>query len=226
MAKGSSAAAREEQIKAKRSAIRVLLERKDITTGDALLEPASTRERRLLDANEVLVATGSQTAALMTLASILIARAQARGEACAMITDSTRLPHAPDLVAAGVDLPSLPFLRVADAVDAAHAVKTLLSSGAFGLIVWDMAHPQKLTQSAVATLSLLADAQGTSLLLLAQGRDAIERGMSGWRCERVLLTTEAISCGEVVLRAWRMPHRQLAGTWSCVGQRVEAPNHS
>lgn len=75
--------------------------------------------------------------AVLTLATELVAHAQAAGEPAAWVcVDSDFYP--PDVAACGVDLDSLVVVRVQDAQAAGRATDRLVRSGGFGLVVVDL----------------------------------------------------------------------------------------
>ena len=84
--------------------------------------------------------TGGGAVSRTTLAMSLIAKAQAEGEGCAWV-QSIKSPDlfAPDLEQAGVQLESLPIVRVPALLrEVLKASELLLRSGAFGVVVVDL----------------------------------------------------------------------------------------
>lgn len=75
----------------------------------------------------------------LTLALDLVREAQDRGEPTAWITARRATFFPPDAAAGGVDLERLPVVFAAGPRDAARAAGRLLRSGAFGLVVLDLA---------------------------------------------------------------------------------------
>lgn len=77
-------------------------------------------------------------AGALTIAVGLVLEAQRAAEPVAWIVVGGDGPHPPDVVAAGVDLAALPFLRVDQPMQALAAANRLARSGAFGLLVVDL----------------------------------------------------------------------------------------
>jgi recombination protein RecA len=69
----------------------------------------------------------------------LVLEAQRQGEPVAWITLQERSFYPPDVAEGGVDLDALVIVRVPEARAAARAADQLIRSGAFGLIVLDLA---------------------------------------------------------------------------------------
>ena len=83
--------------------------------------------------------SGSNDGACLTLAISMVLDAQLQGETVAWVSsiDSTFYP--PDVHDSGVDLDALAVIRVPDTRDIMHATDKLARSGAFGLVVFDLA---------------------------------------------------------------------------------------
>lgn len=77
--------------------------------------------------------------ATLTAAIELVAEAQQQREPVAWIALAQSSFYPPDVAASGVDLAALAVVRVPDAIAAARAAERLLRSGAFGLVVLDLA---------------------------------------------------------------------------------------
>ncbi|MFH1807177.1 MAG: recombinase A [Pseudomonadota bacterium] len=75
----------------------------------------------------------------LTQALALVREAQLAGEPAAWVTLQQQAFFAPDAAAGGVDLRALPVVRVRSAQQAGRAADKLLRSGAFGLVVVDLA---------------------------------------------------------------------------------------
>ena len=105
----------------------------------------------------------------LSLACGLVLDAQARGEPVCWIAAGPSVFFPPDMAANGVALERLPVVRVPDALRAARAADRLLRSGAFGLIVADLAGPggARIRASAQARLAQLARRHDTALLCLS-----------------------------------------------------------
>lgn len=83
--------------------------------------------------------SGRGAGAQISLALGLVAEAQHRGEPAAWITGPASTFYPPDAAAAGVALDRLPVVFAPDATAAARAADKLVRSGAFGLVVIDLA---------------------------------------------------------------------------------------
>ncbi len=105
----------------------------------------------------------------LSLACRLVLEAQSCGEPACWIAAGTAVFFPPDMAANGVALDRLPVVRVADAPQAARAADRLLRSGAFGLVVVDLAGlaAARVRASAQARLAQLARRHDTALLCLA-----------------------------------------------------------
>jgi recombination protein RecA len=129
------------------------------TTGEARWS-LGTMRGRLVE----LSARGA--AATLTAAVELVLEAQTQSEPVAWITLASGSFYPPDAADSGVDLNALVVVRVPDAIAAARAAERLLRSGAFGLVVLDLALGQ-----ADLSRSLSLAIQGR-LVTLAQTHDA------------------------------------------------------
>jgi recombination protein RecA len=98
--------------------------------------------------------SGQQSAAYLTAAFGLVLDAQLCGDRAAWITFEQSAFFPPDVAAGGVDVESLPVVRVGNALAAGRAAEHLVRSGGFGLVVIDLsshalsshagdAHPEK-----------------------------------------------------------------------------------
>lgn len=79
------------------------------------------------------------TTTSITAAAFLVREAQLRGEPAAWVATGRSSFFPPDLRASGIDLEALPVIRVPDVPAAARAADRLLRSGAFALVVLDLA---------------------------------------------------------------------------------------
>jgi recombination protein RecA len=104
----------------------------------------------------------------LSLAFGVVAEAQRRGEPAAWINGAGSAFYPPDAVAAGVSLERLPVVFAPDPSAAARAADKLARSGAFGLIVLDLAgRPGAVVPQPLLTrLVGLAQQHGTALLFL------------------------------------------------------------
>lgn len=81
--------------------------------------------------------SGDAAAPILTVALMLVADAQRAGDNVAWVTDRHTAFYAIDALA--IDLAALPIIRAPDAARAGRAASHLLRSGAFGLVVLDLA---------------------------------------------------------------------------------------
>jgi recombination protein RecA len=113
----------------------------------SLLDPPAWRSSDL--AGRLVELSGQQSAAYLTAAFGLVLDAQLCGDRAAWITFEQSAFFPPDVAAGGVDVESLPVVRVGNALAAGRAAEHLVRSGGFGLVVIDLpshasdAHPEK-----------------------------------------------------------------------------------
>lgn len=126
------------------------------------------RERWSLDAlrGRLVELSARGATAILTTAIELVREAQLAGEPAAWIMLASSSFYPPDAAAAGIDLAALVVVQVTAPVAAARAAARLLRSGAFGLVVLDLADPT------VEQAPELAMAQQGRLVTLAQTHDA------------------------------------------------------
>lgn len=112
--------------------------------------------------------SGGEAGAPLTLVFRLVLEAQRLGEPVAWVGrwESTFFP--PDVAAAGVDLDTLPVIRVPEPLAAARAADLLLRSGAFGLLVLDIGAGAGLPLPVQTRLVGLAKQHHTALLCLTE----------------------------------------------------------
>ncbi|PIE18913.1 MAG: recombinase A [Proteobacteria bacterium] len=136
--------------------------------------PASARDARW-DFDEVsgrVVELSSRGAgAALTGAFGLVLDAQRRGENVVWISARAAGFFAPDVAAGGVDLAALPVVLAVNPSAAGRAATHLLRSGAFGLVVLDLAADQALPAPLLTRLSGLAQHHGAALLCLTDKGD-------------------------------------------------------
>lgn len=114
--------------------------------------------------------TGQAASARLTWVVQFVAQAQRAGETVAWIQPKGGSLFPPDLQQSGVDLSTLPVIRLPDTASMLRAADILLRSGGFGVVVLD------LTADAIAPPS---DAQLGRLLGLAQKHNAIAMFVTG-----------------------------------------------
>jgi recombination protein RecA len=115
--------------------------------------------------------SGQQSTAHLTAAFGLVLEAQLCGDRAAWVTFEQSAFFPPDVAAGGVDVESLPVVRVTNALAAGRAAEHLVRSGGFGLVVIDLSsaagNAYARTPPAVLPVPLL-----TRLLALARTHHA------------------------------------------------------
>ncbi len=130
---------------------------------------------------------GGADSANISVASRLIHQAQTAGDLGAWVATHRDVFFPPDLAAAGIDLSALPVVwafahdeekqrgrragRVPHARAAARAAERLLRSGAFGLIVLDLARDLTLDAASQGRLLRLAEHHDAQVLILRRRRE-------------------------------------------------------
>jgi len=122
-------------------------------------------------AGRLVELSGQQSTAHLTAAFGLVLEAQLCGDRAAWVTFDQSAFFPPDVAAGGVDVESLPVVRIATARAAGRAAEHLVRSGGFGLVVIDLSsaagNAYAHTPPAVLPLPLL-----TRLLGLARTHQA------------------------------------------------------
>lgn len=90
-------------------------------------------------AGRLVELSGEGSSAKLTIAFGLVLEAQQQQEITAWITLSESTFFPPDVVESGVDLETLAVIRLPDLLSTARSAVQLLRSGAFGLIIIDLA---------------------------------------------------------------------------------------
>lgn len=117
--------------------------------------------------------SGASASAVLTAAVGLVLDAQGRGEPAAWVSPRASTFYPPDVEASGVDLGALVVVRVPEAGAAARAADRLLRSGAFGLVVVDLAGGGSEGSAAPKSPSKSLETSGlTRLLGLARRHEA------------------------------------------------------
>ena len=115
--------------------------------------------------------TGLGGSASLTMAAALVLDAQRGKETVAWVTPRESAFFPPDLAAGGVDLDALAVIRLPDASCVARAAERLLRSGAFGLVVLDLAGgrgPADVAMPLQARLVGLAEKHAAAVLCLTR----------------------------------------------------------
>lgn len=123
-------------------------------------------------AGRIVELSAHGASATLTLAMRLVWEAQREGEPAAWVAPRRRGFHPADAEANGVDLEALAVVRVPEPQDLAKAADYLVRSGAFGVVVLDLADEAKLTDRQLTRLGGLAMKHGTVLLCLTAKPDA------------------------------------------------------
>lgn len=104
----------------------------------------------------------------MTAAMGWVVEAQTEREPVAWITGPSGSFYPPDAVASGVDLAALVTVRVPDLAIAPRAAERLLRSGAFGLVVLDLAASDVLPIAHQGRLVTLAQAHDAAVVCITE----------------------------------------------------------
>ncbi|MCA9772547.1 MAG: recombinase A [Myxococcales bacterium] len=168
---------------------------------------------------EISAAAGS---AALTAAMGLVLDAQGRGEPVAWVGPRASTFYPPDAQAGGVDLRALIVVRVPDAGTVARAADRLLRSGAFGLVVMDLAGgaseraspSNSLETSALTRLLGLARRHEAALVLVTRKGEAAP-SVGSLVSVRVEARRERIGPGHFrcAIRALKDKRRGPGWTW-------------
>ncbi len=112
--------------------------------------------------------SGQGNLATLTLACRLVLDAQREGETVAWITPKESSFYPPDAAEAGIDLAALAVVRCPDARAVAPAADRLARSGAFGLLVLDLAGGGDVSMPLQSRLAALARKHNMAIVLLTQ----------------------------------------------------------
>lgn len=129
-------------------------------------------------AGRLVELSGRQSAAHLTAAFGLVLDAQLCGDRAAWVTFEQSAFFPPDVAAGGVDVESLPVVRIGNALAAGRAADHLVRSGGFGLVVIDLssgagdAHAEKPAAALPVPLLMrllgLARTHHTAVLILTK----------------------------------------------------------
>ena len=201
------------------------LARRGIRTGRALAgSPARRSPPRwcLAEVRGRLVeVSGTGAGAWLSLASLLVAEVQSRGEPAAWVTVRGSVVHPPDLARQGIDLSALPVVFSPTAPAAARAAERLVRSGGFGLVVLDLVGaPPTLPPALSSRLAALANRHGATVLVLVEkdpGAPSLGTRVS-LRCEgrREGGVDGIFSCRVAALRD-RLRGGSWSAAWTCHG---------
>ena len=118
-------------------------------------------------AGRLVELTGWRAGAVFSSALALVVDAQRCGETVVWVGPRSRSFFPPDALSAGVDLAALPVVRLARPEEIPFAADVLARSGAFGLIVLDLASAT-LSLGALSRLAGLARTHEAALVLLTE----------------------------------------------------------
>lgn len=146
------------------------LESKGVQRASSLTSPDSVGKDWTLDAltGRVIEVSGAADTAALTVCASLILQAQQQGGLAAWVAGSESLFYPPDFAASGIDLKTIPVVRVADTLNGAHAADTLIRSGAFTVVVLDIGRTLDLSFSVQTRLVGLAKKHHTALLVITR----------------------------------------------------------
>ena len=108
--------------------------------------------------------------ALLSWTADLLWKAQQRGEPAAWISSYGQTFFPPDFHAFGIDTEALPFIRTTSATAAARAADKLLRSGAFALVIIDLAGGAVVPPPLLSRLLGLARAHDAAVVFLSSQR--------------------------------------------------------
>jgi len=109
----------------------------------------------------------------ITAAASLILESQLRGEPAAWVAVGESIFFPPDFDQCGIDLDSLPVVRVPRALSASRVADRLLRSGSFGVIVLDLGTDIDMRIAVQVRLAALAKKHRTALVCLTQKEPAV-----------------------------------------------------
>jgi recombination protein RecA len=115
----------------------------------------------------------SSQAVSITAAGSLILDAQLRGEPAAWVAVGGSTFFPPDFAACGIDLESLPVVRLPHLLAASSATDRLLRSGGFGVIVLDLGNDSDMRLAVQVRLATLAKKHHTTLVCLTRKEPAV-----------------------------------------------------
>ncbi|HUH03317.1 MAG TPA: recombinase A [Kofleriaceae bacterium] len=119
--------------------LRDLLSSKHLRHAEIRADAGSDTWTRANLSGRLVEISGQGATASLTAAIGLVHEAQREGEPTAWITLPGSIFYPPDVADTGVDLAALAVVRVGSGRDAARAADRLIRSGAFGLVVLDLA---------------------------------------------------------------------------------------
>ena len=140
---------------------------KGVLTADRMPTQSAPDNWRLKTvAGRLVELSNTNNTAALTLATTLILEAQTNNEPVAWISARNSIFFPPDLAASGIDLDALPVVWNEDIHKAARVTDTLLRSGGFGLIVFDIGAAARLPMAMQTRLAGLAKKHHAGLICL------------------------------------------------------------
>jgi recombination protein RecA len=106
--------------------------------------------------------------ATLTAAFELVGEAQTQGEPVAWLAQASSTFYPPDVADSGIDLAALVVVRAPDTMGAARAAERVLRSGAFGLIVIDLARSAEVPVPVQGRLVTLAQTHDAAIVCLTE----------------------------------------------------------
>ncbi len=123
----------------------------------------------LLSGRFAELSSEGETASISAAVSIIL-EAQQREEPAAWVAVGPSSFFPPDVAASGIDLDSLPVIRVTHTFSAARAADWLLRSGGFAVVVLDLGTDWEMQLPVQARLTALAKKNRTALLCMTKKR--------------------------------------------------------
>ena len=112
--------------------------------------------------------SGSAASATLTTTASIILQAQLLEEPVAWVAACDSIFYPPDFAASGIDLETLPVVRINEVRKAVRVTDMLLRSGGFGLVVMDLGKQTVLPTAAQTRLAGLAQKYRAALLCLTR----------------------------------------------------------
>ena len=157
--------------------------------------------------------------ATLTAAFELVAEAQAQSEPVAWIALAGSTFYPPDVAECGIDLAALVVVRAPDAIAAARAAERVLRSGAFGLVMLDLAGaPAELPTPVQGRLVTLAQTHDAAVVCLTEKtEDTSSLGSLVSLRAEALRRREGDARFRVTIRA--LKDKQRGPGWTHAGKR-------
>jgi recombination protein RecA len=144
-----------------------LISRLGIRQGEQPAPHSDRWELDTLSGRIVELSSDGECAALSAAVSLML-EAQRRAEPAVWIAVGGSTFYPPDVARSGVDLASLPVVRVADSPAAARCADKLLRCGAFAVVVVDLGRDHQIRVPVQSRLAGLAKKHRSALLCLTK----------------------------------------------------------